>query len=151
MKSALWFDSIQDVVSVVSTAHGGTMRRVFISFQMEDKKQVDGVRLLKWNKGYPLEFYDESVRIAYKSDDASYIRRNIRKKISRCSATVCFLGSTTYLSDWVNWELETSIDQGNDILLMGLPNGPQRLHLPPVVTGKQWWLWDPKLLSEFTV
>lgn len=79
------------------------MKRVFISFQMENKKQVDGVRLMKWNKGYPLEFYDESVRIAYRSDNASYIRSKIRPKIARCSATVCLVGATTFKNDWVNW------------------------------------------------
>ncbi len=125
------------------------MKRVFLSFQMEDKKQVDGIRLMKWNKGYPLEFYDESVRIAYKSHNANYIKRNIREKIQRCSATVCFLGRTTWKSEWVNWELETSIEQGNSILLMGLPGGPDNLHLPPVVKGQAWYTWDPSHLIRF--
>ena len=82
---------------------------MFLSFQMEDRNQVNGIRLMKWNKGFPLEFYDESVRIAYKSSNADYIKRRIKEKISRCSATVCFLGQTTWESSWVNWELETSI------------------------------------------
>lgn len=51
------------------------MRRVFISFKMEDKKQVDGVRLMAWNKNLDLDFYDESVRIAYKSDNDDYIKK----------------------------------------------------------------------------
>lgn len=50
------------------------MRRVFLSFKMEDKKKVDGVRLLSWNRNHPLDFYDESVRIAYKSENAKYIK-----------------------------------------------------------------------------
>ena len=40
------------------------MKRVFLSFKMEDKKQVDGIRLLSWNENVGLEFYDESVRVA---------------------------------------------------------------------------------------
>ncbi|MGR3794058.1 TIR domain-containing protein [Vannielia sp. SX4] len=105
---------------------------------------------MKWNRGYPLEFYDESVRIAYKSTDASYIRSKIRPKIARCSGTICFLGQTTYQSDWVDWELRTSIELGNEILLMGLPDGPQRLHLPSSVQGRPWLLWDPAALIRFT-
>ena len=82
------------------------MKRIFLSFQMEDKKQVDGVRLLKWNSGYPFKFYDESVRIEIKSVNAPYIKSKISAKIQRCSRTICFLGQTTFQSSWVNWELE---------------------------------------------
>ena len=125
------------------------MRRLFLSFQMEDRNQVNGVRLMKWNKAMDLDFYDESVRIAYKSTSAEYIRRRIREKISRCSATVCFLGKTTYQSEWVNWELYTSMRMGKEVLLMGLPNGPERLSLPQAVSHMRWFLWNPNQLSRF--
>lgn len=118
------------------------MKRVFLSFKMEDKKQVDGIRLLSWNKNVALEFYDESVRIAYKSEDAKYIRSRIREKIRRSSVTVGLLGPNTYQSDWVNWELATSLEQGNTVILMGLPNGPSKLILPRSVQGMTWWHWD---------
>lgn len=137
------------VISCWEIGGSKEMRRVFLSFQMEDKKQVDGVRLMKWNKNYPLEFYDESVRVSYKSSDAAYIRRKISSKIARCSATVCFLGKTTYQSSWVNWELKTSLENKNDVLLMGLPDGPSHLQLPEVVSSEGWWLWDPQRLQQF--
>jgi hypothetical protein len=124
------------------------MKRVFISFKMEDKNQVDGIRLMSWNKNHPLEFYDESVRIAYKSERAPYIKAKIKDKIVRSSATVCFLGQNTHQSEWVDWELSTSISCNNKIVLMGLPRGPDRLVLPPSVLGRQWWLWDPLLLAR---
>jgi hypothetical protein len=116
---------------------------------MEDKKQVDGIRLLKWNKGFPLEFYDESVRIAYKSENAPYIKGKIKEKIERCSGTVCFLGQTTWQSPWVNGEIETSLACGNELLLMGLPNGPQRLNIPSAAGDRGWMLWSLDLLTEF--
>ncbi|MEE2943804.1 MAG: TIR domain-containing protein [Pseudomonadota bacterium] len=125
------------------------MRRLFLSFQMEDRNQVNGVRLMNSNKAMDLDFYDESVRVAYKSTNADYIRRKIREKISRCSATVCFLGETTYQSAWVNWELHTTLSMQKEVLLMGLPNGPERLHLPPVVSGWTWYFWDPNHLARF--
>jgi hypothetical protein len=124
------------------------MKRVFISFKMEDKKQVDGVRLLSWNKGHELDFYDESVRISYKSENASYIRQKIKAKIDRASITLCLLGSNTYLSEWVDWELRTSIAAGNKIVLMGLPRGPESLYLPPSVSGSTWYLWDADFLAK---
>lgn len=124
------------------------MRRVFISFKMEDKKQVDGLRLLSWNKGHEIEFYDESVRLSYKSEHAPYIKSKIRAKIQRASITLCLLGQNTHLSEWVDWELETSIDEGNQIVLMGLPNGPSRLSLPPSVRGRDWYIWDLDYLTR---
>jgi hypothetical protein len=123
------------------------MKRVFLSFKMEDKKQVDGVRLLSWSNNHPLEFYDESVRIAYKSANASYIKSNIKQKIERASITLCLLGRNTHQSEWVDWELSTSISCGNKVVLMGLPNGPDTLSLPPSVQGRQWWLWNPSFLA----
>lgn len=115
---------------------------------MEDKKQVDGVRLMSWNTNVPLEFYDESVRISYKSENATYIKSKISEKIRRSSVTLCLLGKTTHQSEWVNWELEKSIELGNELILMGLPNGPDKLRLPPVVADHGWLLWDPAALSE---
>lgn len=124
------------------------MKRVFLSFKMEDKKQVDGVRLLAWHEHVGLEFYDESVRVAYKSENAPYIRSRIRAKIARSSVTVGLLGQNTHLSEWVDWELATSLQMGKTVILMGLPNGPNRLILPPSVQGRVWYLWDVKLLQR---
>ena len=124
------------------------MKRVFLSFQMEDKKQVDGIRLLSWNDNFSLEFYDESVRRPYNSQDAAYIRQNIKKKIMRSSVTVGFLGITTYQSNWVDWELRMSLELGNAVILMGLPGGPPHLHLPPSVKERTWFFWDMDLLQR---
>lgn len=124
------------------------MKRVFLSFKMDNKKQVDGVRLLAWHQHVDLDFFDESVRKPYDSEDAYYIRKRITEKIRRSSVTVCFLGENTYLSKWVNWELEKSIELGKGIVLMGLPGGPLNLQLPSAVAGRTWWLWDIKKLQS---
>lgn len=124
------------------------MKRVFISFKMEDKPQVDGVRLMAWNDRFDLEFFDESVRIPYDSVNAAYIRSRIKGKIQRSSITLCLLGVKTHESKWVNWELETFIAEGNKIVLMGLPRGPGRLLLPAAVRGREWYLWNPQHLHQ---
>lgn len=124
------------------------MKRVFISFKMEDKKQVDGVRLMAWNNNVALEFYDESVRTAYKSEHAPYIRSKIKEKIQRASVTLCLLKQSTHLSEWVDWELATSIAEGNRIILMGLPGHPDRLKLPPSVSHLGWHSWNPVELQR---
>ncbi len=126
------------------------MKRVFISFRAEDKPQVNGVRLLAANPDFGIEFYDESVRTAIDSRDAEYIRRVIREKINRTSVTVCMVGPLTHTSQWVTWELNESIDKGNAIICMGLPNGPDRLTLPEPAQRLKlpWYAWDYKLLAR---
>jgi hypothetical protein len=124
------------------------MKRVFLSFRAEDKKQVDGLRLLAANPDFDIEFYDESVRTPYNSEQATYIKGKIREKIRRASVTVCLLSSETHTSEWVNWELQESIDAGNKIILMGLPGGPDRLTVPAAVKGQTWYLWNLDSLKK---
>jgi hypothetical protein len=120
------------------------MKRVFISFRHEDKQQVNGVRLLAASDAFDIEFYDESVRTAIDSENATYVRGKIREKIHRTSVTVCMVSALTHTSQWVNWELEESINKGSAIICMGLPNGPQTILLPePARRLKlEWHLWD---------
>lgn len=120
------------------------MKRVFLSFRAEDRPQVNGLRLLAANPNFEIEFYDESVRVAIDSTNADYIRRRIREKINRTSVTVCLVSELTYTSTWVEWELAESIDKGNGIVCMGLPNGPQQLILPEPARRLKlpWYFWD---------
>jgi MTH538 TIR-like domain (DUF1863) len=124
------------------------MKRVFISFRAEDKNRVNGLRLLAANPKFDIEFYDESVRAPYDSNDPDHIRRKIRDKINRTSVTVCLLSDLTHTSQWVGWELEESIDKGSAIILMGFPNGPAGLILPAPAKrlGLPWYSWDLQLL-----
>src|SRR5579863_9999891 len=107
-----------------------SMKRVFISFRAENRQQVNGLRLLAANDNFDIEFYDESVRTPYESNDPTYIRSKIRERINRTSVTVCMVSPQTHTSSWVNWELEESIDKGNTLIAMGFPDGPTSLVLP---------------------
>ena len=120
------------------------MKRVFISFRAEDRQRVNGLRLLAANPRFAVEFYDESVRSAYKSSDTSYIRSQIRQKIYRTSVTLCLISELTYTSQWVIWEIEESIAKGNKIIAMGFPGGPDRLTLPAPMKrlNLPWYSWD---------
>jgi hypothetical protein len=126
------------------------MKRVFISFRAEDKPQINGLRLLAAHPDFDIEFYDESVRTEIKSENADYIRRKIKEKINRTSVTVCMVSALTHTSTWVAWELEESIDKGNEIICMGLPNGPNRLTLPEPARRLKlpWYLWSHNELGR---
>lgn len=126
------------------------MKRVFISFRHEDKPQVNGLRLLAANDKFDIEFYDESLSVAIKSDDAKYVKAKIQEKIARTSVTVCMVGALTHTSEWVDWELETSFGKGNKIICMGFKGGPERLTLPPIARQLKlgWHLWDHNELAR---
>lgn len=104
-------------------------KRVFISFKSEDKQQVWGLRLLASNPDFDIDFFDESVRVPIDSKNSSYIRQKIREKIDRTTVTLCMIGSNTHKSEWVRWELEESINKGNQIIVMAL-KGIDRAILP---------------------
>ena len=97
-----------------STAHARA-RRIFLSFHYEDRAQVNGFRLLAFNPGTPIEFYDGSVREAVDSERSTYVKNIIAEKIRRSSVVVCLIGDGTAGRDWVEWELETALEMGKGI------------------------------------
>lgn len=125
------------------------MKRVFISFRVEDRAKVNGLRLLAANPKFHIEFYDESVRSPYDSDNAAYIRSRIREKINRTTVTVCMVGAETHTSQWVTWELEESIAKGNTLIAMGFKDGPATLTLPEPFRRLKlpWYFWDHNHLA----
>jgi MTH538 TIR-like domain (DUF1863) len=131
---------------VVAVRRGfGVMKRVFISFIIEDENAVKGLRLLAKNPGYSdLEFYDESVRVPINSVDAPYIKRRIREKIRRCGVILCLISDTTHTSSWVTWELETAIEMEKPIVAMAVKS-VDRATLPAPIRNKgvRFYPWDP--------
>jgi len=127
-------------------------KRVFVSFASEDLAQVRGLRLLKDNPDFELDFYDESVREPIHSRNAEYINRVIREKIRRCSVTVCLISETTHKSDWVEWELETSAEERNRIIAMAL-KGVESAVLPTLIRqqGLTFHPWNPAGLGVLVV
>lgn len=92
-------------------------KRIFISFVYDDDSEYFNL-LQAWskNENIDLEFYNESVTEAFDSENADYIKRKIREKIQRASITLCLVSENTYNSRWVNWEIQESIDHGNNLI-----------------------------------
>jgi hypothetical protein len=86
------------------------MRRVFLSFVEEDLNLVNMFRGQAKNRNSMLEFSDYSVQIPFRSYEAEYIRRKIYEKIRNVSVTVCLVGRFTHTSEWVEWELQKSVE-----------------------------------------
>ena len=99
-----------------------TTRRVFISYEGSDRKKAKGFRLLRWNKNVDVEFHDRHLLDPVDSKNDDYIRRCINDQLNGTSVTVVIVGENTKDSDWVDYEIDRSIDKGNGILAVKLPN-----------------------------
>ena len=100
----------------LSEAKTETSRHVFISFAYEDVDEVNLLRGQAKNEKTDLEFVDFSVKEAFDSKNAEYIKQQIRKRIDRCSVTIVYLTEKSATSKWVNWEIEESLKRGKGVI-----------------------------------
>lgn len=91
-------------------------KNVFISFSSEDMNEVNLLRGQAKNENSDIEFNDHSVKSAYNSDVAEYIKRKITERINRTSTTVVYLTENTSKSQWVKWEVEKSHALGKKVI-----------------------------------
>jgi hypothetical protein len=125
------------------------LRSVFTSFQAEDKWVADWLRTAAKDPAYDISFMDQSVRVPFDSTDADYIKAQIRRRIRRSSITICLVGKTTSLSNWVRFEIMESADKGNRIIAMAVP-GLESAKLPKPFEqfGSTLWKWDLDFLMS---
>lgn len=90
-------------------------KHIFLSFVEEDLTLVQLFRGQAKNKSSALAFDDYSVKTPYNSVNAAYIRTQITQKIRSASVTICLIGAKTASSEWVDWEIQKSIDLGNHV------------------------------------
>ena len=115
-------------------------RQLFLSFHAEDRKQVDGFRLMSLNERVTLEFYDGSVRAPIKSDRGSYIKKVIREKIWQAEVLVCLIGNGTAWRDWVDWEITTAREMHKGIC--GIRLKGSRAQIPEALSGFPICRWN---------
>ncbi len=118
-------------------------RKIFISFDADDKKQVDGCRLLRWNKYIQTDFIDRSMVTPVKSNDPNYIASKIKELIKGSSVTVCLIGWNTHKSEWVDWEVRTSHGMGKGLLGIRLKDTQCRIPKCLIELGVKVIDWAP--------
>ena len=89
---------------------------VFISFAYEDNNEVNLLRGQAKNDKSELQFDDYSVKEAFDSNNADYIKGQIREKIEKVSVTVVYLSNHSASSKWVDWEIRESCKQGKGVV-----------------------------------
>lgn len=127
------------------------MKRVFLSFTYEDIDHARGFRLLGLNPNVDIDFYDESVKTPFNSDNAPYIKSKIKEKITRSSKTVCLVSSFTASSHWVEWEVRESHRQGNAILFIATKDTVGSVVHPSIVKelGDTIYKWNIQTIQDF--
>lgn len=91
-------------------------RNVFISFAAEDIDEVNMLRGQAKNPNSPMDFVDRSVREPYDSKRADYIKQRISERIRQASMTVVLLTDNSVKSQWVDWEIERSLELGRKVV-----------------------------------
>jgi len=91
------------------------MKRVFLSFVGEDRQKGDGLRSLAASPDYDIECYDESVRSAFDSRDAAYIKRKQLRlwRSTKAAAVLLSLATGLLLAGCTKQEF---VDKGTDAL-----------------------------------
>jgi len=107
--------------------------RAFLSFVEEDLNLVNLFRGQAKNQRFDLEFDDYSIKMPFDSRNVDYVGRGIAAQIKLATLTVCLYGPTTWQSEWVNWELNKTLEMGKPIMGVCLySDGRVRYHPSPL-------------------
>ncbi len=144
----------------------------FLSYDHDDQKQVEGLKLIKNNPRHPLDFRDHSLKepvtgsggkpIVYPPTDprSKPVRDEIIRKFDAASKLVVLIGDQTASSDWVDWEIKTFYDMKHKLSgentwkrIRGMKlKGSENAPLPPALYDHKSTAhlkWDPEALDKW--
>ena len=113
-------------------------RNVFLSFAMEDQRRANAFRAQAKSGRSNLAFRDYSVKEPFERA----WKTNAERLIRMCSATICLVGTSTWRSEAVDWEIRKSDALGKQLLAVRL--APDIRRFPPSVAklGVKVVPWD---------
>lgn len=121
----------------------GVKRRVFVSHYSGDRAEVDQFIQTFANEQKVFTPYalganenDDFV----KSTDPAYVMTQIRKKyLQDSTVTIVLIGSCTHSRRYVDWEIKSSLQQGevipNGLIGILVPSQGNSAHMPPRLKG----------------
>lgn len=120
-------------------------RRIFISYEGSDRMKAKGFRLLRWNENVDVEFYDRHLLDPVDSSNDEYIQQCIRDQMRGTSTTVVLVGENTKDSDWVDYEIERSLKEGNGLVAIKVDDDISDEDVPNKLkeNGAEIIDWDP--------
>lgn len=125
--------------------------RVFISYQHGDQLKAKGFNLMRYNANLGLKFRGRHLLDPVNSEDRAYISRKIREQIKGSSVTIVLIGNDTAQSEWVEREIQWSLDKEPPNGLLGIRLSPDAL-IPDMLAdcGAEILNWyEPDDVHEF--
>ncbi len=115
------------------------MKKVFISFAIEDKFARDHLVHQSKDHRAPFTFYDMSVKNPW---DNSWKTR-CRERIKQCDGVVALLSKKTRSADGAKWEMKCTVDEGVPIIGVHI-HKDDKGQIPSELEGKKIinWTWD---------
>lgn len=111
--------------------------RAFVSFEMEDKWARDFLAQHAKDKNNDIEFLDYGVKDPFESK----WKTECRKQIVLTKGTIVLIGSTTYRSEAVLWEIAETIRQ--DHYIFGIQINQDKTHrIPDGLSSQNVIRWD---------
>ena len=119
------------------------MKRIFISFAIEDQKYRDFLVAQSKNESSPFEFVDMSVKEAWKSD----WKDKCTTKIRSCDGVIGLISKNTPSASGELFELECAYDEYIPVMLMYIND--DRPTLPSFLNNKRVNIWSWNNLKSF--
>jgi hypothetical protein len=118
--------------------------RAFISFEMEDSWARDFLAEHARDKKNDIEFYDYSVKEPF---DSKW-KTECTKRIAKTKGTIVLVGSTTWKSDAVLWEIAETVRQEH--YLFGIQINKESTHrIPEGLPAKNVIRWNFEKVVEW--
>jgi len=116
------------------------MKRIFISFAIEDKFARDNlVFQAKQQTGTPFDFVDMSVKEPW----SFQWKTNCREKIKGCDGLIAFISDNTINADGARWEIKCAYEENIPVLPVYVHDTGAR-RTPSELGDKRiyHWTWD---------
>ena len=121
------------------------MKRIFISFAIEDKFARDNlVFQAKQQTGTPFDFVDMSVKEPWDSQ----WKTNCREKIKGCDGLVAFISDNTINADGARWEIKCAYEENIPVLPVYVHDTGAR-RTPPELGDKRIYHWTWETFKKF--
>jgi len=116
--------------------------QIFISHSWKYPDDLKNLRSLLEERGYfNVSFQEASQDEPINSENASYIKSVLKKKILDSDIVLGIAGMYASYSDWIAWELETA--DNNSIPIVGvIPRGQERISATVTQYSKEDVRWN---------
>ena len=115
------------------------MKRIFVSFAIEDRFARDNIVHQAQRQSAPFSFVDMSVKDPWDSQ----WKTKCRERIRGCDGLIAFVSNNTVSADGARWEIQCAYEEGVPVLPLYIhDSGASRL--PSELSGKKiyHWTWD---------